>query len=294
MKKGVNKKLFTVITLLFFISMSFLPTISSNGEERTDHLDITIEHLNETTINIFAEIPEFSFSSIGINDEEFTLIDLENAGRINVEGQAKLPMIRKMIEIPQGSDPEITILSERWEFVSLDDLGLPHRIFPVQPSTEKSDNDTTDFIFDTNYYTSDQYFPIETVRIDEINEIRGRRFALVEIAPVQYNPVKGELLLLVSCDIAIDLSVGFDLKKTLEHIERFSTPSFEELYKNIFSNYGYYEEFAVSSKTTEGFLIIVDDAFSEEIAPLASWKSTMGYDVTVTVTSEIPGGVTSK
>ncbi len=293
MKKGTYKKAVALIALLFFVSLSFLPTITSSSEERTDHLDITIEQLNKTTINICAEIPEFSFSCIGINGEEFTMIDLENSGRTYVEGQAKLPMIRKMIEIPQGSVPVISMSSENWEVVTLDELDMPYRIVPIQPSVEKSENGTADLIIDMNYYTSDQYFPIETVRINEINEIRGRRFALVEIAPVQYNPVNGELLLLVSCDITIDLSIGFDWERTLEQIERCSSNSFEELFETIFSNYGYYEGFTVSSKTTEGFLMIVYDTFSEEIAPLVSWKSSLGYDVIVTVTSEIPGGVTT-
>lgn len=292
MTKRLNYKLFTVSILLCFLSLSVLPAMSSTGE-RPDDLDITVTVLNETTISIGATIPSFSYSSMVMGGEDFTVVNLENAGRTNEVGNAKLPMIRQMIEIPQGSDPTLTVTSQSWERVTLQELGLPSRIYPVQPFTEKIDTGTTDIVINTTYYTSDQYFPLESVRIDQIQEIRGRRFVLVELSPIQYNPVRGELLLMESCECIMDLSDGYALDNTIESIERFSSPTFEQLYENLFPNYGYYEGLTDSSKNTEGYLIIVYDDFSEEIAPLATWKSTIGYDVTVTLTSEIPGGVTT-
>ncbi len=44
----------------------------------------------------------------------------------------------------------------------------------------------------------------------------------------------------------------------------------------------------------EGYLIIVDDDFVDAITPLADWKDSKGFDVTVTLTSEISGGPTKE
>jgi len=198
-----------------------------------------------------------------------------------------------MIEIPQGSVPEISISYENWELVSLADLSMPTRILPLQSSLIKQESNENEFVIDEKYYNTNDYFPQEKLKILEINEIRGRRFAIIEIAPVLYNPVLGEVKLLIDCDINIDLSEGFDFQATIQSIERYSSPDFEEMYQHIFSNYGYYEDFASENKDPVGFLIIVYDDFNEEITPLANWKTTMGYDTTVTLTSEIPGGATA-
>jgi len=292
MNSKINIKSKTALIMFLFISICFMPIISGDDAERNNNLIINIENIELTRIQITAEIPAFDFSTVELDDQFFTEIELVDAGILLNEGQAKLPMIRKMIEIPQGSIPQIMI-SDTWETVTLLELGLPSRIVPTQPSQEKEGDDNDGFVIDDKYYNTDQFFPQETVQISEINQIRGRRFALIEIAPICYNPLKGEVQLLISSDISIDLSKGFNFDATIDSIERYSSPDFEDMYQHIFTNYGYYENLASENKDPEGFLIIVHDAFNDEITPLANWKTTMGYDTTVTLTSSIPGGATA-
>ena len=293
MNKKVYSKSTALLVTILFIGFSFLPMISGDDVERGNNLEIVVENIDLTRIHISSMIPDFQFSIVDIEDDKFTSIELIDAGQNTIEGQAKLPVIRRMIEIPQGSIPQIQMISESWESISLSDLNMPSRVIPIQPSLMKPESDENDFVIDENYYDTDAFFPEEKVKVLEINQIRGRRFALVEITPVLYNPAQGKLQLLVDCEINMDLSEGFDLTSTKNSIERYSSPDFEEMYQHIFQNYGYYESIASENKDPEGFLIIVHDDFNDEITPLANWKNTMGYTTTVTLTSEIPGGVTA-
>ena len=291
MTKNIIKRCLSFFVLTFLLMSSFLPLFASGQDGRTNKLELVIENLNDDTIAITALVPAFEFSCTDNNNEKYALLTLNGEGFSNIEGQAQLPKIRRMVEIPQGANPTIIINDVTWEETSLNELNMPALVFPLQPSIQKI-GETIEFVIDDEYYTSDQFFPIDSVQILEISQIRERRFALVELSPVSYNPVTGQLKLMISCDVTMKLP-GTDMVNTVNSIEQYSTSAHEELFAKIFQNYGYYEAYAQDNKEQEGYLIIVYDDFSDEIAPLAAWKTGMGYATTVTSTSEIPGGVTT-
>ncbi len=266
--------------------------ISSNQNQRSETLEVRIENLDFYTLSITLSLPECIMSTEYQNNTIFTELSLEDEGFSTIEGQAKLPKIRRMIEIPQEAHPLISFTNIVWEETSLDALNFPFPIIPLQPQQLKHGTKNHEFIIDNEYYTTDQYFPDELVRILEINEIRGRRFALTEISPVLYNPSTGELKLMISCELVMHLFES-NLEKTTMNIERYSTPSYEALFENIFPNYGFYENIITKNENPEKYLIIVHDDFIEEIEPFAIWKNIAGYDTTVTATSSIPGSITN-
>jgi hypothetical protein len=289
MKKETYKQAPVLLVLTLLISVNFLPISGYSQEEQSTKLEITIENINDETISIITSIPSFEFSTIDNDNVKYSLITLEEEAFTLTVGQAKLPTIRRMIEIPQGANPKIIINDVVWEDATLEELNLPEKIFPVQLPWAKNCEEN-EFIMDESYYNTNQNLPKEFVNILEINQIRGRRFALIEITSILYNPAMGNLKLMNSCDVTIDLQ-GTNMENTIEIIERYSSQTYEELFESLFPNYGYYESFAQTNRNAEGYLIIVHDDFSDEISPLASWKASMGYNTTVTLTSTIPGGV---
>ena len=62
----------------------------------------------------FSDSSDADFSIRSLHQEIFTLITISDCGYIFEEGKAKLPILRRMIEIPQGTTPDIF----------LQDLGL--------------------------------------------------------------------------------------------------------------------------------------------------------------------------
>jgi hypothetical protein len=95
------------------------------------------------------------------------------------------------------------------------------------------------------------------------------------------------------CDLRINLP-GSDLVQTAEKIDRYTTPSFEQLFQTSFINYGSLPGSGRIQPKQEGYLVIVADAFYDAIQPFVAWKDSKGFDITVTKTSEIPSGPTKE
>jgi len=285
MKKSIICCKSIAITIVLLFGASVIPGFAENIATPQDG-----EYVTSLDFDSF----DLSFGTQMRDEEEFATIELLDEGFSTNIGQAKLPMMRAMVEIPQGSDPEIAIVSESWESTTLSRLNLPDQIIPVQPSVEKDKGtpDSADFVIDTDFYNQDVFFPIDTANVVETGEIRGRKFALVEISPVQYNPSTGELRILNSCNVEIKIEVS-NLELTYQNMQKYYSPRYENLFKAAFINYGELEDDIVfSEKDPQGFLFIVYDDFFDEIQPLVDQKEDKGFDVTVTKTSEIPGGPT--
>ncbi|KAA0008769.1 MAG: PKD domain-containing protein, partial [Thermoplasmata archaeon] len=292
MMKGWNVLL--VVSALIIIGWS--PAVGAgNAGYIPDHVMVNVE-THQDMIRIDIRIPNFNFRSIHLPEGDFTEIELPGEGYTTDIGKAKLPAIRRMVEIPYGAEPVIKSVIADWYYVSLAESPLSEMIQPYQPSPRKDMDDTPEFVINTTFYSTNSFVPSDVVRIVQTGEIRGHRYVMIEIVPVQYNPALGKLRLMRSCTIEIELP-GADIEKTVKIEKRYSSPSFEPILENLLLNYNAYmgdDEGSKDSTDVEGYLIIVYDDFYDEIAPFANWKEGLGFDVTVTKTSEIPGGPTKE
>ena len=290
----ISKKLFkkaaVFAVFLLFVGTSVIASPGNTVFNGPINTSSEILMVDETTIELTITSPTFEFGSIPTEEGMFATVELPGEGFTTIVGEARLPTIKHMLEIPQGADPEIIVTSVSWESTSLNELDLPARIVPVQPSVLKIPGATEEFVIDNQYYLNNAFTPSPIAKVADIGVIRGRRFALVEVSPIQYNPSSGEIKTITDCDIVINLP-GSDMTQTYEKIQRYSSPRSENFFKTAFANYGFYEN-GLENRDQEGYLIIVYDSFYDEIQPLASWKQSKGLDITVTKTSQIPGGAT--
>ncbi|KYK23836.1 hypothetical protein AYK24_00975 [Thermoplasmatales archaeon SG8-52-4] len=291
-----NIKVIKIVLAVAILVISIFPStigfisISTKPKVLFENTYFNAINIDETTIKITINPMDFDFGALETKNGYFATIKIPNFAFTMVKGEAKLPVIRRMIEIPYESNPQIIVSSISWEYASLYELNLPSKIIPAQDSFEKIPDKTDEFVIDEDYYLQNYFVPGDIARIVHTGEIRGRRFALVEISPVQYKPLTGEIKKMNSCVLTIDLP-NSNMEKTYENIERYTVPSYESLFSNIFENSGFYEKEFIS-RTSEGYLIIVYDDFYEEIQPLVAQKESKGFIVTTTKTSDIPGGAT--
>ena len=287
--KKFLEKTIVVSIILFFILTNISATANSTDESTQQINDILM--VSENKIEISINQPTFEFQSTSTEFGEFASIEIPGEGFTTKVGEAKLPLIRYTLEIPQQAEPEISIQSAEWELRSLQELNVPLQIISVQPSFEKNSLERPDFVIDEQFYSDNSFTPKNIAKIADVQEIRGHRFILVEISPIQYKPASSEIKTMSQCKITIDLP-GSDMHTTYEKMSRFSSPTFEDTFKKMFDNYGFYEKY-IANREEEGYLIIVHDDFYEEIEPFAELKTNFGFDITVIKTSDIPGG-TSK
>jgi hypothetical protein len=297
MKLNDTKKISiqATVALMLLISSGVSAVHITNQSTNNDTLTIqSIFYQTEIpTILISFTPPAFTFGQSTLEGQQYATVELPDEGTSTIIGEAKLPTISRFIEIPQGAHPELVIESVSWQTTSLASLNLPSSIIPVQPSLVKLEGASVDFTINNMYYSINAFLPASIVTIESIGELRGRNIAFLEISPLQYNPVSGELRIMTQCQIRINLP-GSDLVQTTENIDRYTTSSFEGLFTASLSNYGSLTGTERPEPKQEGYLIIVYDAFYDAIQPLASFKGTKGFDVTVTMTSEIPSGPTKE
>ena len=278
-----QRKIPTLLILsLFLFTLLFNSAIGVNSVSNIQKDD-----------NIFSIELEFSPSEYIFSTEQtkgglFAGIELAGEGFNYVQGIPKLPTIRRFVEIPSDSQPEIELIDASWQQTSLNELGLPKYIIPNQDSKEKVPEKKQEFIFNQDFYLKDMLVPEKITDIIETGNIRSRSYAFIEISPVRYNPSNGEIFLMKSCRIRIRCQ-NTNIQRTLERIDRFYSQTYEQLFEKALINYGSFEPMH-EKRGQDGYLIIVHDTFKEEIQPLADWKEILGYDVTITKTSEVPGG----
>ena len=217
-----NMKFFKVALAVAVLVLSIFPStlgfinISNKPKNIFENTYLKAVNIDETTIQITVNPKEFDFGSIQTKKGMFATIEIPNFAFTLVRGEAKLPVIRRMIEIPYESNPEITLSSISWHYTSLNKLNLPNRIIPAQESIEKIPQQIDEFIIDEDYYLQNSFVPKDIARIVHTGEIRGKRFALIEISPIQYKPSTGEIKTMNTCILTVNLP-NSNLEKTYEN-----------------------------------------------------------------------------
>ncbi len=256
-------------------------------------VSITNEGIAQEYSYTFELSPYIQYETIDTSNGLYANFSISQEGYTTTVGEARLPVLNRLVQIPYGSDPFVTVISAEWEETSLQDLHLPHMIIPLQPSIFKDEEPINNvFMMDTEYYTTNAFLQTTPARIIETGIIRGHRFALLQISPLQYNPVTGQVRILTN--LKVKLTVDYtDMLTTSKNIERYTTPAFENNLKETFVNYQDFHPQITSSMVANLILIIVHDEFANDITRLKTWKESIGYTVVVTKTSEIPGGITT-
>jgi hypothetical protein len=292
-KKKVSIQATVALVLLLCAGVSAIHPTTASTSTKVNTVESTFHFENVPFITVTVTPPALVFGQRILAGQPFATVQLPGEGVSTVIGEAQLPTISRFIEIPQGAIPQLVVESVTWETVSLEALNLPSSVVPVQPSLIKIEGATVPFSKDDSFYALDASLPMSIATVNALGELRSRQIAFLQVSPVQYNPVSGELRIMTQCDLRIDLP-GSDLVTTAEKIDRYTTPSFEQLFETSFMNYGDLQGTSQMGPKQEGYLIIVDDDFVDAIQPLVDWKDSKGFDVTMTKTSEISGSPTKE
>jgi hypothetical protein len=133
----------------------------------------------------------------------YTTLSLAGCFFPEEEGMPQLPVKTVKLIIPADSEPEtVEITNEKAKVFSLN-----HPLFPVQkPVPISMDFKGNDFVLpDKSVYQSDDYYPQEQVSIVRTDYVRGNKIVIIEVNPVRYNPVEGQLEYFSTIDILLHL-----------------------------------------------------------------------------------------
>lgn len=221
------------------------------------------------------------------NDKgDFNDLILNGAYYDGALGEPKLPVIKKMIEVPFGADVEVEILAFDEEFITLADFGFSNPVVPMQNSVRKDeDPDNLVFAFNEAAYTRDAFLGRKKIaEVEVVGTMRDIRLACLSIAPVSYNPAKGVIRVMNNIELGIRF-VDTDTEKD-GVMSTYSSRYFSPMRSRLLNHGVGLSRQTSDSSRPERYLIVSHDAFAQTLQPFIEWKTRQGFDVDVHYLSE--------
>nr|MBC8147952.1 T9SS type A sorting domain-containing protein [Bacteroidota bacterium] len=230
---------------------------------------------NESFVDV-----EYSFSGLHIINETvgnitYQKLIIDGYGQLNEVGKPSLPSHTDLIALTENSNATIVIE----EVITKEYSG--YMVYPVlEPAIDTKDAPNPEFQIDYATYNTNKFFPENIVEIIDIQKLRGIPLAMVNICPVQFNPVTGKIRVYEKIRYRVQYNGG---TKSYDRIDRESSNNFKRILQNVVIN-----KTAVpgasqtkSSGDNKDYIIITTTNYANAADTLAKWKSQMGYNVDI-------------
>ena len=191
-------------------------------------------------------------------------------------GSPALPVFSKIIEVPLGAEPQLSV-----DLISKKTLILDNPVYPFQPSLSKSDDPAeAEFHYNKARYQDDADFGVE-YNIKELGFLRDKRLFLLSVSPFIYSPAKSELCYFEKVSVKVVFE-NADLEKTIQFKSRFgSVVSFPS--KGLLS----LPTDPIPTNLPITYVIVSDRMFESQLQEFIQWKTQKGYRVIVGYTDVI-------
>lgn len=218
---------------------------------------------------------DFSFGSY------YTLQFEEVANYSSIVGQAQLPQITFMVDLPicERFEVEETIL-EKKTMVLHNNI----KIKPKQSSVFKHREDTS-FYMDEDYYSLNKFDRNKYTTIEQIGIMGGISLCRITITPVRYNPQQNIIEYVNKISIKINFINIDEAKQTT--IKNKMSRSFSEFLsasciKSFPSKYQ-----TASNNKPYSMVIVAPNEYENTLKDFVIWKKQQGFSITELYTNQI-------
>ena len=196
-------KLYFKSLIIIVVSFSGLLLNAQSIQLKQGDAKLEVKQNSYTELQFANTLTQFKYTTVKTEKGNFIQLDVPDYGSSNRIGDPKLPMLRKLIEIPIGATPSVKVTNYTVTDYKLSDYGITYPVLSAQPSVSKAPTKPKPkFQYNEITYSSNQFNSDELVTVDVLGIMRGVRLARLNIAPVQYNPVTNTIR--VYNDIEVD------------------------------------------------------------------------------------------
>jgi len=208
-----------------------------------------------------------------------TVLEVPGFGNRGEIGEPALPFKTILIPLENGPSVDVSVL-EADASVALSGV----TVMPQQAPEPDCGDVFPEFAMDDKAYAADRWFPSESARLVDDVVVRGQRFLVVEVSPLAFNPVRGEIAARSSLRINIGVVGGVDAAAEDLKAARRSV---------FFPTVAEVEGMRAHESVPTGieYLIIADDPLVGAVGPLADWKRLKGLTAEIVPMSMV--GTTS-
>lgn len=250
----------------------FTQTDSGSGDE----FSIRLNSSDNNSASLSFALPGFYTSDAG---NGYSAIRIEGAASVGDPGEAALPVISRFVQIPNGKSVRLVI--SRTEYSEHENYRVAPYSAPPLRSEKAGQSSATEGPVS---YSTDRYSPEAAVLLKEIAVMRDLRIAVININPVQYNPVSGKIRVYSAIDFELFYE-GVSDENNVTYSPQGMSKSFDRLYREMVLNYDGGSHFLTAPK----LLVLTADELQPGIAPLTQWKQRKGMKTTVVRKSDITG-----
>ncbi|MDO9510170.1 MAG: C25 family cysteine peptidase [Bacteroidales bacterium] len=261
--------------------------------------------INETQKNEF-KLTENTYSAMGIQSAvktinsmqvqtkagTFTELAIPGFGFSNVVGFPKVPVLKKLIEIPVGSSINVKITKAEYTDFDLTALGFNKKLIPAQSPVSKDDDPAVlPFEMNQEAYGRDAFLYDQLIKVESAGTMRAISMANFEVYPVQYNPVRNILRVYHTIEARISFQGG-SAKASTDLKKKYFSPFFENNYQQLFN----YKPLATDELITNApatYVIVSDPMFEAALQPFIAWKTKKGFKVIEAYTNNPLVGTTN-
>ena len=205
----------------------------------------------------------------------YSVIGVDGYALTQVAGDPSLPILRKLIEVPENAIVKSTITKAVYKEYTLADLGIRYQIIPAQLSVPKTDINTqaTPFVKNNATYNSNSFGDTVTVSTQDAGLLRGVRLMRLEVSAVKYNPVTQKLRICTD----LEVEVSFSTPKS-EQANNLSSPYFENIL-SLSANHLKSTSKALIAAQPVTYVILSNPLFKTTLKPFIDWKIQKGFNV---------------
>jgi len=280
---------FGIKLILASILMAFLTnsTVSSQNnyipfqEEQISNEEITKPSFDFSDNGTESVELEYSFTgatvtSRKVNGTEYCFFHIDGFNKMGKPGQPALPMHNDLIAIPENADAEIIIVDAQF----IEHPGyLAHPA--LQPALDTEGAPEPQFEIDKKVYRKNKFFPENITDIVEIQKLRGINIAVVQIRPIQFNPVTQKIRVYSRIKYRIEFKGS---GKTFKNYGKLNSEHFTSTYTRTLVNGKNIPKGIKSFNPDDpysNYIIITHDDYIDAADSLAKWKRQLGYKVEI-------------
>jgi subtilisin-like proprotein convertase family protein len=246
-------------------------------------LDVRGDAGDGYTVNV--NVGKLEFFDVETKAGTFTQLVIPGFHATQQVGDPRLPMMNRLVAVPMGSEAVVEVVSQQTRRIKLADLGVTNLLMPAQPSLSKSDDPAlAPFHFNAAAYAESglkaQAAPAAMVYQ---GRLRAVDFSRLEISPVSYDPVAGELEVAETMQVRVRFEGG-DPAAAAELLARTWSPFFDAVYARIDGARGLHDSYPDLVRDEVTLVIITPSMFTAQLQDFIQWKTERGFRV---ITGEI-------
>ena len=270
-----------LLTCFLFSCVFFGQKKQSIDLQQTNSFEI--KNISNDGFEIELNLGSLELKPITTEIGNFVQLQQNQLSKIYTVGNPNIPILSKLIEVPQDATVTFEIVSFNEQIINLSEYGFTDKIVPAIRSQSKSET-SVPYSLNRNIYETNAYTASEIAKYSNGGQLRAKRLGNLEIAPIQYNPVENKLRILNNLKIKVLFS-GANHSKTQQLKNKYNLP-FENNQTGVLNKVQYVPDEFITQNPLH-LVIVSDPMFQAQLAPFIAWKIKKGFKVTVGYTNTI-------